>query len=287
VLPKSRFTRILIRSWNEFLNWYGEFSAAPSYHERRWIFRGERKSFKYISPTLERAARDSNISFDQLLDLEKGMLNEFKRRLHHYVTVTPPSGDYAEWLSMMRHFGAPTRLLDWSYSPFVAAYFAIERAYNEPCVVWALASTPYTSPELIKNYDRQRILDDFDALDLGFVPEDSKKPQAALLEYFKSNPQAGLQLVNPYRLSERATIQKSAHLVPTDLSLSFEDNILANDNDHDGLTKICIKVDGNIRKDFIFHLYRMNIDRATLFPGLQGFTESLQTRMVIPEVLSK
>lgn len=287
MLSKSRFERVLLRSWKEFLDWYMEFSSAPSFHERRWVFRGEKRSYEHIAPTLERKARDSGIPFDQLQELESRMLNEFKRRLHHYVKDTPHSGDYAEWLSMMRHFEAPTRLLDWSYSPFVAAYFAIEHAYNEPCVVWAVASTPYTSPELIKKYDKRKLFDKFDAFETRFVPEESKKPLAALLHHFKGSPTPGLQLVNPFRLSERATIQKSVHLVPTDISLSFEENILANDKQFDGLTKLCIKVDPDIRKDFIFHLYRMNIDRSTLFPGLQGFAESLQTRMVIPEVLSK
>ncbi len=287
MLPKSRFHRVVIRSWKQFLDWYGDFSSTPSFHERRWIFRGEKRSFEHFSPTLERLARDSGIPFTEFQELERRMLNEFKRRLHHYVKDTPHSGDYAEWLSLMRHFGAPTRLLDWSYSPFVAAYFAIEHAYDEPCVVWAIASTPYTSPEMLKKYDQKKLFADFDALKPGFVPEKSKKPQAALLQYFKVNHEPGLQLVNPYRLSERATIQKSAHLVPTDISIPYEQNILANNRDHDGLTKLCIKVDPSIRKEFIFHLYRMNIDRATLFPGLQGFSESLQTRMVIPEVLSK
>lgn len=287
MLPKSRFHRVLLRSWTGFLDWYEEFSDASDFHKRRWAFRGEKKSYKRIAPTLERKALESGIPLEQLQDRESRMLNEFRRRLHHYEKDTPHPGDYAEWLSMMRHFGAPTRLLDWSYSPFVAAFFAMEEAYDEPCVIWAIASKPYTNPELIKNYDKDDLYAKIEALETGFSPEETKKDQAALLQHFKVNPVPGLQLVNPFRLSERATIQKSVHLVPSDISLSFEENIQANTRVWDGLTKICIKVDPAIRKDFIFHLYRMNIDRSTLFPGLQGFAESLQTRMVIPEVLSK
>ena len=140
---------------------------------------------------------------------------------------------------------------------------------------------------LIKIFREVDVYGYFDDQENGFHPEKTKRPQAALLQYFIDNPILGLQLVNPFRMSERATIQKSVHLIPGDLSISYEQNMLAQDKSTDGLTKICIEVNQSARKEFIFHLYRMNIDRSTLFPGLQGFAESLQTRMVIPEVLSK
>ena len=46
-------------------------------------------------------------------------------------------------VSTMQHHGAPTRLLDFTYSVYVAAYFALENADSDGCAVWAV-NGPWT-----------------------------------------------------------------------------------------------------------------------------------------------
>jgi len=61
------------------------------------------------------------------------------RRFHHYSSYTPGDENEIEWFSIMRHHGAPTRFIDWTYSLQVATYFALERcSKDDGGAIWAM-----------------------------------------------------------------------------------------------------------------------------------------------------
>ena len=115
----------------------------PQEPKHWWLFRGMPRNFP-LQTSLERALIDADIGLEEAPQIERKLLKEFKRRAHFYVDPLPAQGDVLGWLALMQHYGAPTRLLDWTYSFFVAAFFALGDAVSnpvtkrEPAVVWAL-----------------------------------------------------------------------------------------------------------------------------------------------------
>jgi hypothetical protein len=84
-----------------------------------------------LKTTLERACESYDIPLEKARVIEDILLRNFMRKYHHYSQHIPDRGNTLEWLSVMQHYGAPTRLLDFTYSVYVAAYFALEKYWEK------------------------------------------------------------------------------------------------------------------------------------------------------------
>lgn len=72
---------------------------------------------------------------------ENNLVEEFRQRAPAVYNNCPSSNEYANWLTLMQHHNLPTRLLDWTSSPLVAAYNACkpETKQEGDSYIWALA----------------------------------------------------------------------------------------------------------------------------------------------------
>jgi hypothetical protein len=100
------------------------------------LFRGNNRSYGELTPRIFRKEYDELIqTFRPKIEFE--FIEEFKRRAPVLSDNLPDRDNHIEWLFIMQHHGAPTRLLDWSESIFVA-YFAVSELPNEDGELWAM-----------------------------------------------------------------------------------------------------------------------------------------------------
>lgn len=103
---------------------------ASSFRKTHPIFRGvSDASFQLISRfgrsiINNRELRKKNANFSYVVDssTEEMVLEKFKNLSAPYLSFQP-TNDW-EWLAIAQHHGLPTRMMDWTTNPLVAAYFA-------------------------------------------------------------------------------------------------------------------------------------------------------------------
>lgn len=302
---ETGFKLIPVSSWGQLVTEYQQLQNSGA----QWIFRGHRRSGWALQTTLERAIYDFGIDTNELKGMTKddrkkrletlrtkslseglgkddtvskiegGLLRRFQRQCHHFTMQVPDEKNILEWLALMQHYKAPTRLLDWTFSYFVAVYFAVEYA-ESACAVWAF-NTNWLASELESSYPKEWEI-------IGDGGSDPNVRKRETFEFVFQQKKSLVVHVNPFRLNERSVIQQGIFLCPGDVSRSFEDNLsaIANGDFAENLIKFEIVGDSETRKDIIRNLHRMNMNRASLFPGLDGFGESLRTLISIPKILT-
>lgn len=106
---------------------------------KKWIFRGQSNSEWGLSTSFERLIIENgylHLSELQLRTAEILAIENFKREAA--MSYQSRYDDKIEWLGLMQHYGAPTRLLDFTESPFIALYFATCTRENKDFSVWAI-----------------------------------------------------------------------------------------------------------------------------------------------------
>ena len=108
--------------WLDFVEFVGLHNDKFTY------FRGLPNVEWALMPGVARSDKAPTAGFRP--DVERRLFAEFKRMAQNFLSSSNFSD--LDWLALAQHFGLPTRLLDWTENPLVAAWFAVsdEREYK-------------------------------------------------------------------------------------------------------------------------------------------------------------
>ena len=231
---------------------WAEVCGAAVPGELKWMFRGHSNSAYKLSPTLARELPDGT-SYEEALRTESLAHRVFDEQAHLHLTDWDKSRDptLTDRWAMMQHFRAPTRLLDWTCSLYVATYFAVCDVSDSDGMVWGMNC---------EHYDR-------DYGESEPVPSES----AAQEGVFTTDGNPKLYVVQSTRKSPRMLAQQSVFTVCTDPRADHGE-VLAEVAAEHNMPKVLLKwrIPADRKLPLLRELRGVNITAASLFPGADG-----------------
>jgi hypothetical protein len=219
-----------LNSWNEFYTFYYKNMT----HFQGFLWRGQKSADWKLLPTLDRLLQDRGLEVEQ--ETKKHLQNFMyaARGRRHKNSMEVDNED--EWWALGQHNGLATPLLDWTTSPFVAAFFAFFKSDHDPSSkrgIFAIHQSSYEAKSKVLKKEGIRFIKPFSDENTRLVNQSglfTKAPSGVELESWTKKHFAGTNELKLLKVS------------------------LPNSE-----REVCLKI-----------LNRMNINYLTLFPDLFG-----------------
>jgi hypothetical protein len=235
-------------SWNEKLK---RFRATGA-------FRGCGRAHRGLNSSLSRIG-------GKFGERERHLIRNFRKYAHRSFV-----GDESlwNWLALAQHHGLPTRLLDWTYSPYVALHFVTEdlACFNEDGEVWCVnfVETNRELPKAMRKLLEEEGSDVFTGHMISQVAE-------SLEAFDKLSDKPFVAFLEPPSVDDRIVIQSALFSVMSSPRAVLHEWFA----EHEGAYRRII-VPAGLKWEVRDKLDQANISERVLFPGLDGLSRWLR-----------
>ena len=230
-------------SWNDELG----------LHRSNFAFRGRPSAGDDLSTSLVRLGGDAAA-------IERPLLRHFRK---YAARDAVPVDSTWNWLALAQHHGLPTRLLDWTYSPYVALHFATARPHGDG-IVWMLdyVRAHELAPRALREQLEREAANVFTTEMIAAVAQD-----------FDDLDRLGddfVVFVEPPSFDERIVNQYALFSLTSSPDVSLDSWL----REHPGLLRKIV-VPAELKWEVRDKLDQANITERVLFPGLDGLSRWL------------
>jgi hypothetical protein len=235
-------------SWNEDLRRF----------RSRFAFRGLSDANYRLETTLIRLGGG-------YAELERHLLRNFKKYAHRKVVERD---SLWHWLSVAQHYGLPTRVLDWTYSPFIAMHFATANIdkFDKDGVIWAVnyVKAHELLPERLK---RRLAMEGANILTVELLSESIN----SLVELDALAAEKVAIFFEPPSIDDRIVNQYAFCSVMSDPRMVLDDWLAT----QQGISRKIV-IPARLKWEIRDKLDQANINERVLFPGLDGLSHWLK-----------
>ena len=236
------------------------------------LWRGHANCAWVLRPEVFRPSVDGSV-FE-----ETSLIHYFMAHAKSRAPRCPPQNDLIGWLMLARHFGLPTRVLDWSHSPLVALYFAAQidpaNPHSDGCL-WALRPSRMNL-QMVRFH--------------GLLKSSHEKVLPLVEPAFfekKKAPPATIIAVSTREIDSRVLVQQGAftiHSDGTDLaSVDYDVSGLPTGSAPDAARwRLAFRVPAADKARVRGSLQRFGITKMNSFPDLGALAADLKARQMEP-----
>lgn len=237
--------RAHLKNFEELFQFSQFFHQSPS----TYYYRGQADENWKLTTTLERFETELNKFVGGTREL---LLKEFRRLIRGNGLLSQmDTSSEEEILALGQHYGLPTPLLDWTESFYIALFFAFSEAIPDEVnnvAIWAIQTS---AKEVMANFNSL-------AADLSKLNENS----VSLVE---------MKFVDPYTDINSRLVSQSGIFIQKPSNIDLEQVISSyckGNNESPVLAKITVPA--KERENILNNLFSMNINWATIYPGIEG-----------------